>query len=292
MSLSSRVAVVIVTYNSADVVLGALSALGSDLHDRVVVVDNASTDDTCEVITAAAPAVRVCRSSTNLGFGSAVNVGTRQTPPADYVLVLNPDAQIDPGDLLRLVDHLDTHPRSGVVVPRLWRAGSPLCSAKRRPRLLTELWPVAPAALMPHLPTSSLDPSFAISGPVEVVEGACMLLRREAFDAVGGFDEGYFLYFEEADLAKRLSQLGWTCDLCAEARAEHLVGDSRKQVPYGAAPHFVSSTVRYLQKWEPRSRARAYVVFARLSWSVRRRWGGLEPALAAAFRAALPDARP
>jgi GT2 family glycosyltransferase len=100
-----------------------------------------------------------------------------------------------------------------------------------------------------------------------------MLVRHEAFVAVGGFDETYFLCFEEMDLAHRLADAGWTVELCGRAHAEHAGGASRGQMPARGAEHFVRSQVHYLQSWQGPFTARVFVIVAHVSWWLRRRLG-------------------
>jgi GT2 family glycosyltransferase len=286
-----EVGVAIVTYNSADVVGEALAALPEVLLARTVVVDNASGDDTLAVVRQWADrGLVVIAEQSNRGFGSAVNRALGLLDEAEYLLVLNPDAAVHLTDLMILVEYLKAHPSCGVVVPRLFRDGHPLQSARSLPVMRHLMWPVAPAPLARWLSDGGLPAEHATSGPVGAVEGACMLFRSKALRRVGGFDEGFFLYLEEADLARKLVRIGFSSDLCAEASAQHAVGRSRQHVPFAAAPHFVTSSLRYLRRWTP-FQARLYILLARVCWHLRSRYGGLDPSLARAYRDALDDLR-
>jgi GT2 family glycosyltransferase len=281
--------VVIVAYASAGTLQACLASLPVDALHGVVVVDNASPDDSAD-IAARVPGVQVVRLPDNRGFGAGCNAGVAAMPAAEHLLFLNPDAVIEPGDLLQLLDHLRRHPRCAVAAPRLFRYGEPLASAGRDAGLRTELRTVVPTPLARLLPERRLPGSYDGTGPVGYVEGACFLVRADALRQAGGFDEAFFLFFEELDLARRLRARGWTVDLVATARAEHLRAVSRRTLADGGRSHLLRSTVLYLHRrsaW----RAVVYVALARACWSLRRRLGGLDPDRARAMSAAVRAAR-
>ena len=287
------VGVVIVHYDSGDVIQAALQGLPLAHLAGVVIVDNASPDGGPDLVRSLErPGVTVVEAPSNRGFGAGCNLGFRSFPtPPELVLFLNPDARVTGTALQRLVEWLDDHRDAAVVAPRLERDGLPIHSAGGRPTFLTELRPLVPAALGRMLPARRLPPEFAVEGPVAYVEGACMLARSAAFEQVGGFDEGYFLYFEEVDLARRLQAHGWTVELCPTAVAEHVVGASTSQTSFGATPHKMASTFRYLKCWSSPWTARAWWGTATVSWWLRRRTGRLAAAEAAAYREAVARAR-
>jgi len=234
----------------------------------VVVVDNASDDDSV-AIAEAIPGVTVIANSANVGFGRACNVGASLAPPTADLLFLNPDARIDPVELGRLAATLDAHPECGLVAPRLFRGATALTSSGDSASVLTELRAFAPRFLALRLPDRRHPPDTSRDGDVAYVEGACMLVRRTAFDNVSGFDPDFFLFFEELDLGNRLRHAGWSVRTASDIRAEHEVAASRASTPDNARPALVESTVRYLVKWHGRRRALAYVALVRMLWRVR-----------------------
>lgn len=276
-------------YASASTLRACLTSLPIDELHGVVVVDNASPDDSAAVA-ASVQGVQVLRLHDNRGFGGGCNAGVTALGDVELVLFLNPDAVIETDQLLLLVDHLDQQPRCALVAPRLYRDGEPLSSAGRDAGLATELRTVVPTFLSRCLPERRLAPSYSMTGPVAYVEGACFLVRTTALERAGGFDEQFFLFFEELDLARRLRTDGWTVDLVAAARAEHLSAVSRKTLADGGRSHLLLSTVLYLQR-RGHGRAIAYVVVARLCWSLRARLGGLDADRAAAMRRAVRGSR-
>lgn len=288
MSSLRDVGVVIVTYASAATVEGTLAALPTDRLGAVVVVDNSSPDDTVAVVRGLGATVV---EQPNLGFGAGNNRGERELPDdLDLVLFLNPDAVLQTADLERMVEHLAAHERCAVVGPRVLSGGRPTYSAGRLPTLASELRPLLPDPLSRVGPRRRLPVDYAVSGPVGYVEGACFLVRRAPFQDVGGFDEGYFLYAEELELAQRLRRRGWQVHLCAGAVVEHAMGVSTAGTQHGGSPHLVTSMVRYLRRWHGERAARTWVRVARASWVLRSRTGRLGRQEAQALRAAAAQA--
>lgn len=283
------VGVVIVAYRSAAVIAEGLGALALHRLADVVVVDNDSPDDTVAVVRALGlPTVRVVEAGENLGFGGGCNRGLAELDPAvDLVLFLNPDAAIDERSLERLVSYLSANPSCALVAPRMRRDGRAIHSAGRVGTLATEIRPLLPREIGWVLPARQLPPDACRTGPVGYTEGACMLVRRSALTAVGGFDERFFLYFEELDLAHAFRRRGWTVDLCCEAEARHAVGTATAELPLSGRPVMIGSTVAYLRKWRGPRAVRAYALAARASWWLRVRTGDLDPGAAQRLRTAL-----
>jgi GT2 family glycosyltransferase len=212
-----EVSVVIVnyhTYNELAACLVAVQSRGRDEVIEIVVVDqdsdNAAIAEICEHF----PAATIIPNGQNDGFAAGVNRGAGRTRGC-YLLVLNPDTVVRPGLIDELAAWLEAHPDVAVVGPRILNAdGSVQPSARRFPDLTTGLggrqsWL---ARLWPSnwLSRRNLDWSRS-SEPVDVdwVSGACMMIRRSAFDGVGGMDDRFFLYWEDADLCRRLRSAGF-----------------------------------------------------------------------------------
>jgi N-acetylglucosaminyl-diphospho-decaprenol L-rhamnosyltransferase len=285
--LLGDLAVVVVTYRSAATISETLRALPTDRLAACVVVDNASADGTVETVRGLGlPNVEIVTNDRNVGFGAGNNVGAARARGSRWVAFVNPDAVIDEASLRMLVAHLDATPRAAMVAPRLYRDGAPLTSAGRFPDVAGLIRYQLPEPVRRAFPERRLPASYDRTGPVDVVEGACMVLDREALDEVGGFDERYFLFFEEADLARRLRAAGRTVELVAGASASHLVGASRSGEDLGALPHYVRSAVAYLHRWHGTRAVTAFRLGMRAAWGLRRRLGTLP----AAHRRALLDA--
>jgi len=207
--------VVIVSYRSRELTRNCLESLHryrprGDV--RVFVVDNASHDGTVEMIGADYPDAELISSAKNLGFGRANNLAIREGN-APYVLLINPDARVTADALDVLLDLMESDPAVGMCGCRLELEDGTFDHAAKRsfPTLLGALAhftgigrrPSAPAALSQYR-APDVD-----SGLVEAINGAFMLIRREALNEVGLFDEGYWMYMEDLDLCYRFKQFGW-----------------------------------------------------------------------------------
>ncbi len=222
-----RVAAVVVTYDALPWIEHCLDSLRGV---ETLVVDNGSSDGTVGFVRERFPEVRVVESE-NRGLGAGWNVGIRETA-STYVLLLNADAWLHEGALERLCDFADTRPPAAVVGPRLVNPDGTLQPSVRgypTPwRLATEYFFLRKLA-----PGSSALNSFYGGGfdhdevrGVEVVMGACMLLRREAIAEVGECDEDYFLFSEETDWCYRFREAGWEVVFFPDAECVHVRGAS------------------------------------------------------------------
>jgi N-acetylglucosaminyl-diphospho-decaprenol L-rhamnosyltransferase len=247
------ISAVIVSYNSADYLPDCLRSLRSEGVDEIVVVDNASSDGSVEVVRAADPAVSVVETGANLGFGSAANRGVAATA-GEYVLILNPDTVVEPGTAKALSEALDRDPGLAVVGPRMENLDGTLYPSVRRfPEMavafghafLGLVWPTNPATRRYRMLDWDHDRQAA---DVDWVGGACMLVRRSAFDLIGGFDEAYFMYVEDVDLCWRLGQAGWRIGYEPSARVVHALGGSSRRVPYRMIAEHHRSLYRFVSK--------------------------------------------
>jgi N-acetylglucosaminyl-diphospho-decaprenol L-rhamnosyltransferase len=222
-----RVAAVVVTYDALPWIEQSLESLHGV---ETVVVDNGSSDGTVAFVRDRFPDVDVVESE-NRGLGAGWNIGVRETA-STYVLLVNADAWLLDGALERLCDFADTRPRAAVVGPRLVNPDGTLQPSVRgypTPwRLATEYFFLRKLA-----PGSSALNSFYGGGfghdavrEVEVVMGACMLLRREAIAEVGECDEDYFLFSEETDWCYRFRAAGWEVVFFPGAECVHVRGAS------------------------------------------------------------------
>ncbi len=255
-------AVIVVSYNTRELTLQAVAAARKatvGLDARVVVADNGSTDRTAEAVRAADPEVVVLVNADNPGYGAAVNRAAAALP-SRHVCAMNADVVLEPESLLTLRRFLDANRTCGLVGPALVYAdGTPQPSAKRFPTLGLALGEVV--GLHRLVPRNRWvgrfyygDRDLTRDALVDTVSGAVMLLRGEAFDAVGRFDEGFWMYFEETDLCRRLQDRGHTVALCPAAQAIHQHGASTRQTPVRQVEYYLSY-VRYFRKHHRRGSA-------------------------------------
>lgn len=230
-----------------------------EAFDRLIVVDNVSADGSPEIARrAGAEVISLTRRS---GYGGCVNLGAQHTYGPLFA-VLNPDILFDETDVVaRLERHFD-QPRVGLVAPALVLPdGQVQDSARHIP---------TPIDLILRRRLNPARGAIYATGDVPWVVGACFLVRRDAWDGVGGFDEDYFLYFDDVDLCWRLRQAGWSIVLDSEVRVQHQYDRaSRKSLLGFATRHHIRSASRFYAR-NPR-----FVVSRRLP----ERLGSSEPAV-------------
>jgi N-acetylglucosaminyl-diphospho-decaprenol L-rhamnosyltransferase len=230
-----RPAFIVVAYRSAAELPGYLDSIRADAGPdcEIVVVDNASPDDSRAVATAHSAGPRVVVSDRNLGFGGGCNLGASQAGAAsDSVFMLNPDARLRPGTTARLASLLDRDPGLGVVAPRVVDPSgeSQAASAGAEPCLRSNIGHFLMLGRVPGL--RRLFPPVYMAGASsparpDWVSGAAMMIRRAAFEEVGGFDESLFMYMEDVDLCRRLREKGWGVAYDPQAVVDHLMGHSQ-----------------------------------------------------------------
>lgn len=233
--------------------MGSLSRLDDSPTREAIVVDNASIGEEDPEAVCRRHGARLVRLRRNRGYGAAANVGSRYAR-GRFVAVANTDIRFE-GDILRvLVNQLECSPGLGVVGPQLvYPDGCPQPSARRYPRLRYVLFGRrSPLRLV--LPDARLGRAFlyrdaeASSTPVsvEAVIGTFMVFRRGAFDAVGGFDERYFMFAEDVDICRRLRGQGWDVMLVPGARLEHYYGGVRRRHRRFTEFHRIKALCRFL----------------------------------------------
>jgi len=235
---ATGVAVVIVNYRSGAALLQCVEDWQADGADEVIVVDNGSDDGSVDRVRAHHPGLDIVVPGRNLGYGSAANRGVA-TVTAPLVLVSNPDLEVRPGTLAALVGALAARPQWGLVGPLVrTTSGERYPSARRFPNLIDA---GGHALLGIFAPDNRFTRSYqrseldeGVRDPVEVdwVSGACFLVRRSAFEQVGGFDESYFMYAEDVDLCWRLGQVGWRAAYVPAGEVVHRQGVSTDHHPY------------------------------------------------------------
>jgi len=283
---ADTIGVAIVSWNVCQLLARCLESLGAGSRAaegtdsaalRIVVVDNASADGTASMVRERFPDVVLIANRTNRGFTAANNQAFRalglslseraagcassaRRPARGVaaeapltVVILNPDTETSAGDLRRLDRSLLSHPRAGAAGPlQLDPGGAPHPSRRRFPRLVDGIFESGPLAWsVPHNLFSNRlhmrDLPEMQGGAVDWLSGAAIAFRAEALEAVGGFDEGYFMYSEELDLCMRLRRAGWASVYVPEARVLHREGSSSSQVPLSRQRQFMASRARFFR---------------------------------------------
>lgn len=226
--------IIIVSWNTVDLLAQCLTSIYTyppNYTFEVLVVDNASTDRSVQMVREQFPQVELIENKTNLGFAGANNQAIRQST-GRYVLLLNPDTEVKPQAFDTLVDFMGTHAQVGATGARTLNPDGTLqTSCYPAPTLFREFWRLF------HLDVFWAYGSYNMarwnpdqSREVDVLLGACLLLRRTALDGVGLLDENYFIYSEEVDLCYRLQQANWHLYWVPQARIVHYGGQSTQQV--------------------------------------------------------------
>jgi hypothetical protein len=250
-------AAILVNYNAGDELRRALQSIVDELHElpwEGIVIDNDSTDGSADVVAEFAPYVSLERNAANVGFARGVNQGLAATR-APLVLIMNPDCRLVAGAIATLQAELAQTEYCALVGPRILNPdGSVQGSARGDPDMLTGLFGRT-GALGRMLPWLAVSKRNVVSEAairsrhesivVDWLSGACMLARRDALEKVNGFDERYFLYWEDADLCRRLRAVGYNIRYVPGAKAIHRVGQSSRNARASAVRAFHESAYLY-----------------------------------------------
>jgi N-acetylglucosaminyl-diphospho-decaprenol L-rhamnosyltransferase len=248
----SELAVVTVSYGSGEVLPAFLDSLAgaSTRPFEVVIADNGPQSGTLAELDRR-PHVRVAATGANLGYGRGANFGVALTT-SEWVLIANPDIEWQPGSIDELLAAAKRWPGAGSLGPLIRTVdGEIYPSARDLPSLgrgighalLGWWWPSNPwTASYRH------EREAPREGPAGWLSGSCLLLRRSAFDAVGGFDPSYFMYFEDVDLGERLQRAGWQNVYVPSAEVLHTGGHAATRDPSRMAAEHHRSAWRYLSR--------------------------------------------
>lgn len=273
----SDVAIVTVSYHSDGVLPAMLDSIPVAVAEpyEVVVVDNAS-DPALEATVAGRPSVRRFDPGANLGYGGAVNAARPLLGDPEWILVVNPDVVFEPGSIDALLASGRRRPDAGTLGPLIVGSdGTPYPSARKLPSLRTGVGHALFVRFWPENPwTASYredDAPASQSRDVGWLSGACLLVRREAFDAISGFDDGFFMYFEDVDLGRRLGLAGWRNVFEPSARISHSGAHSTAKESAHMLDAHHRSAYRYLAKRYNRWYLWPVRVVLRVALAVRRR---------------------
>jgi GT2 family glycosyltransferase len=253
------ISAVIVNFNAGLELRTALQSVADELAGsqwEAIVVDNASSDGSGAAAGDVAPQVRLIRNTENVGFARGMNQGLAAAS-GSRVLLMNPDCRLAAGAVAAMSRELDRYPDCALVGPRILDPdGSLQGNARGDPDMLTGLFGRSTflRRLFPALAVSRRN-VVGVAGEsgdaggviVDWLSGACMLARRDALESVRGFDERYFLYWEDADLCRRLRARGFHVRYVPGATAVHSVGQSSKSLKASAIRAFHASAYLYYE---------------------------------------------
>ena len=259
---------IIVNWNTKDLLQKCLDSIYKTVDTltyEIIVVDNASGDGSPAMLAAKYPKVKTIANKENRGFGAANNQGF-SIMQGRYALLVNTDALLTEGAVKKMWTFAEAHPRAAIVCGQLLNAdGSKQNSVASFPTLLTL---AANTSLLEYLfPRKYPSKRYEHTGPLEVDSaiGACMMIRKKALDEVSFFDDRYFFFFEETDMAYAMRCAGWKVYQVPDALIYHLQGQSighRTQ----SRIEFYRSRYQFFRKWHAGAyyRAAAAVIFLRL----------------------------
>ena len=257
---SPRVDIITVNWNAGEQLASCIESIeahGGGAVGRVFVVDNGSTDGSDQVSSASLD-LEVIRTGQNLGFGRACNLAAARST-AEFLLFLNPDAELRDGAIDKAVAHLTAHDEVGVVGIRLvGREGETHQHCARFPTwrsFIGNSLGLTRIARGRFPPVTLVEFDHLTSRPVEHVMGAFYLIRRALFEQVGGFDEDFFVYLEDLDLSRRVAHAGYGSHYLAEAVAYHKQGGTSEQVKAHRLYYALQSNIIYAFKHRPRAEA-------------------------------------
>jgi N-acetylglucosaminyl-diphospho-decaprenol L-rhamnosyltransferase len=248
--------VVAVTYSPGDVLEGFIDSLGraTTRPVEIVLADNGSTDGSPEAAVARHPNVTLLRTGGNIGYGPAANAGLTGKV-SGYAIIANPDVRFEPGSVDELLAAAARWPRAATVGPAIHTPQGELYpSARDLPRLSTGIghallgwaWPANPWTARYRRERESPR-----ERPAGWLSGSCLLVDLEAFWSVGGFDPGYFMYFEDVDLAARLTRRGWLHVYAPSAVVVHEGGHATQRDAHRMQRVHHTSALRYLSGQYP-----------------------------------------
>jgi GT2 family glycosyltransferase len=284
----AEISIMIVTYNPGETIVACLKALPENINGlsvEVIVVDNASQDGTAAHVAGLFPHVRLLGNLDNPGYGIGNNRGF-ELSTGRYIVILNPDVVVRTGALDKLIDYLQMHPYVGIVGPRTFDS---------------EQWPVITARheytvgrlLAKYLGLNFIFPSsvYGIYGsqslktdqPLDVdwLHGSALVIRRDVYEILGGFDENFFLFMEDVDLCIRAKEAGWRVVYLPTAEVEHVGSESVSRYPVARIRSYHISPLYYFRKRGQHSAVRilkaGFIVSLSLKTTLRRLQNLMDP---------------
>jgi GT2 family glycosyltransferase len=249
------VSIILVNYNGKKIIQDCLQSLRQFNHtilSEIIVVDNASEDGSPELICEHFPEVKLIRESVNHGFGKGNNIGAK-IAQGEYILFLNTDTILTCDFLPQLLAVMDKNPQVGIVAPKLLNQdGSLQISTSPALGVWGEFLAQRRSSRYHQGKNKQyIERKFSQQQEVDLVVGAALLIRQKLFEQLRGFDENFFMYFEEADLCQRAQYLGWKIIYEPGVSLIHLHGASTKKLPQQMLLEYRRSQVYYYQKHRP-----------------------------------------
>ncbi len=284
-----KLSVIIVNYNVKyflEVCLHSVSRAMQGIEGEIIVADNNSKDDSCDMVREKFPSVVLLANKENLGFSKANNQAAA-IAKGDYILFLNPDTVMPEDFFTKTLAYMDAHPQAGALGPRLIDGKGVYAPDGKKS------FPTLQVALFKTIGINKLFPNspyfnkyYAVhvgeheTAPVEVLSGCCMLVRSNVLQQIGGaFDEDYFMYCEDVDLSYRIQQAGYQNIYYPPATLIHYKGESTRKATLQYVRIFNEALITFVKKHYTKEQARLYLLFINIGIILRALLGTLKRAL-------------
>lgn len=224
-----KISVVIVSYNSQDFIEKCIRSVLKNLptYAEVIVLDNFSTDKTVEILKKFIPKIKLLKSDENLGFTKGCNKAVKEAK-GEYLFLLNPDTEMSEPIIDELIKFYETTVDAGIVAPKLIMPNGQIQPSVRK--LPTLMGALKEYILDIKNSYSEYVPSGDKPQVVEMVYGAAWLIKKDLFDKLRGFDEKFFLYYEDVDFCKRLREIDKKVYYYPKVSIKHLVGGTKSEI--------------------------------------------------------------
>jgi N-acetylglucosaminyl-diphospho-decaprenol L-rhamnosyltransferase len=266
--------IILVNYNGTKFLDNCLNSIGQFVNladSEVIIVDNFSTDNSINQIKDIFPSAQIICSQNNLGFGKANNLAVNHSR-GQHLLFLNTDTILTENTPQILSDYLTRSQDVGVVSPRItFRDGSYQLSCGKLPNLVIEFLDKIRYGLdqkWHHIFGNLYDKQYSTVQEMGWLTGACLMIRRDVFEQLGGFDESFFMYFEDKDICKRVNEAGWKVVYYPQTSLIHLLGGSSSDVKKSANTYYRDSQLYYYQKHLGKFQTAILKLYLRLSGKV------------------------
>jgi len=248
--------IIIVSWNVKSLLNQCLSSIFNNppkVSFEVLVVDNNSHDGSAVMVKGKYPQVKLILNQTNLGFAKANNQAIQESQ-SRYILLLNPDTQVLPGTLDKMINFMETRPETGALGCKLLNPdGTTQPSCRRFPTINLVLW--ENLFLSRWFPDVRIERDYKMTGwkhddlrEIDQPMGACLMIRSRILKEIGPMDEQFFMFFEEVDLCYRIKKAGWKIYFTPEAKVIHYSKQSIEQMPGGMSLEYFKSQYKFMKK--------------------------------------------
>jgi GT2 family glycosyltransferase len=259
--------IIIISYNSCELTLQCIQSIydtSIGIEPKIIVVDNSSTDNTIKQLTLKFPSVKIIKNHTNLGYAAAANIGIKYAE-SEFAIVTNSDVIYHPDSIKILIDYLTEQPEVAIVGPQQqYLNGKWEYSYGDIPGLKSVIKELFLISSFERGLRDFFWNKFKIDRypkEVDYVDGAVLALRIDAFKKLGGFDEDYFFYTEEADYCYRLKRAGWVVIFNPKARVTHIRGGSSSSIKINeeSSRMFIDTKILFCRKHFTRFHTKIYI---------------------------------